>query len=332
MALDQIRLGTPPSAQDGDDARTAFTRANNNFKALDDMGFTGFLSGARNVSNYNDAGAPGRYAALAGTEANKPPNIQYGLIDVIQHNAAYLVQQVVDVLSGRQATRGYSPANGGTWGAWRPVVNTDQLGSAAFRNVTGGRMDSTAGLMLQTGDFGCGGYLETLSVESTLINNVTISGRYYAVTTNGQGSLPVATNGYLDVIGHSANFCIQFYTTVDAQCTYRRYRFNGTWGAWIGLDAIGVNQYWQDVSGSRALGVAYSTTSRPIQLSVVLGPTSGINVVCGVSINGVLVRGSYASGGSSYVPSQTIVIPPFTSYVVNAYNGTAAISSWLELR
>lgn len=57
MALDQIRLGTPPSGQDGDDARTAFNRINANFKSMDDWAITGPVN--RTVTNLNDAVAPG---------------------------------------------------------------------------------------------------------------------------------------------------------------------------------------------------------------------------------------------------------------------------------
>ncbi len=124
MALDPIRLGTPPSGQDGDDARTAFTRCNGNFASLDAWGITGGIT--RSVSNYNDAIAPGFHNALQGTEVNRPGNINYGLIHVAVQSDGYLRQDVVDIASGRSATRGFNAGNG-QWSPWRLGVDSDQL-------------------------------------------------------------------------------------------------------------------------------------------------------------------------------------------------------------
>jgi len=242
MALDQIRLGTPPSGQDGDDARTAFSRINANFKSMDDWGLTGSM--ARTVTDLNDAIQPGWYAALSGTAGHLPPGITYPVVFVGLHNAGFIVQQATDVISGKVASRAYNANGSGSWGNWVVGVTSAELGSAAYATLTTSKTDSTVGRALKVNDFGWGGYVETVSIESTVINNVTASGFYYVTTTAGAGSLPAgSSNGYLQVVAHSTAYVIQTYTQVDLATKWERCRFNGTWGAWVrsynGNNAVG---------------------------------------------------------------------------------------------
>ena len=229
MALDQIRLGTPPSGQDGDDARTAFTRCNNNFKSLDDWGLTGPIT--RAVTNYNDAIAAGWHSALAGTEANRPPNVQYALVFVGVHSGGYLVQTATDILNGRSARRVFR-SNDSTWGAWRQSADTDLFGTAAFATLTQSTTDTATGRVLKVGDYAIGGYVGSIVFESIVINSLTTTGDYYITTTNGIGQLPIGTNGYMRVVGHSAQFVLQTFTAVDLSGTWIRRMFSGTWGPW----------------------------------------------------------------------------------------------------
>ena len=96
---------------------------------------------------------------------------------------------------------------------------------------------------------------------------------------------------------------------------------------------LGVNQTWQDLTGSRALGTTYTnSTGRSIQVS--------ISATCGVSgsidlqltIGGVLVGRQYQvpPGGFTAVGTCSGIVPSGTTYSVTAAG--AASFTWQELR
>ncbi|WP_176509401.1 MULTISPECIES: pyocin knob domain-containing protein [Pseudomonas] len=172
MALDQIRLGTPPSGQDGDDARTAFSRINANFKSMDDWAITGPVN--RTVTNLNDAVAPGWYAALSGSAANIPPGITYPLIYVTTHPNGFILQEARDVITGKPAWRSYN-ANVSAWGTWRPGLSTLDVGTAAAATLTTSALDDTVGRVLKVGDFGLG---RNFVVTDPNLNNYLSPGNY----------------------------------------------------------------------------------------------------------------------------------------------------------
>ena len=61
-------------------------------------------------------------------------------------------------------------------------------------------------------------------------NEITESGYYY-IGTNGKNR-PENTNGWLECMKYSTNYCAQTYTTYNGK-KYTRYQQNGTWGAWF---------------------------------------------------------------------------------------------------
>lgn len=126
MALEQVRLGTPPSGSDGDDPRTAFTRINNNAKLLDDSGVTGAVAVAREVANYNDAIQPGRWIGTA-TATNRPTGFGRANIAVSLLHDGTITQEAVDVTSGRSSSRSYNPATS-AWTTWPKAVFAGDYG------------------------------------------------------------------------------------------------------------------------------------------------------------------------------------------------------------
>jgi len=135
MALDQVRLGTPPTGQDGDDPRTAFTRINNNFKQLDETGITGPVVQTREVSNYNDANQPGDFIATA-SASNRPYGFGRATVRVSVAFDDAVTQHAVDHTTGSAATRSFNPAND-SWSGWNNgggsvgVIQIEQGGTGA---------------------------------------------------------------------------------------------------------------------------------------------------------------------------------------------------------
>ena len=61
-------------------------------------------------------------------------------------------------------------------------------------------------------------------------NEITESGYYY-IGSKGTNR-PENTNGWLECMKYSTNYCAQTYTTITGK-RYTRYQQNGTWGAWF---------------------------------------------------------------------------------------------------
>lgn len=93
---------------------------------------------------------------------------------------------------------------------------------------------------------------------------------------------------------------------------------------------IGTNQTMRNVTGSRALGVAYTnTTGRPIEVHVSLN-TGAINYSGGfLYVNGLEVEGSTTIANS--VVTLRSIIPHGSTYQVNGA-GAGVLRAWHELR
>ena len=91
-----------------------------------------------------------------------------------------------------------------------------------------------------------------------------------------------------------------------------------------------IDQFWHDVTGSRAKGVVYTnTTGKPVQVSVIIrdsGSTHNLNFFVNsadvISIPDLV-------GGSSGFQQLTITVPPTHTYRLETNN---LIYSWWELR
>lgn len=111
--------------------------------------------------------------------------------------------------------------------------------------------------------------------------------------------------------------------------------FGSSWvitgGSWLS-SALGVNQTWQNVVGSRAIGTTYTnTTGRPITVKVSYGLVSGNGLK--ITVGGLDV--AWISGNAATVIYQTMeaVVPVGATYVVSYFVGSSSSAQgWVELR
>lgn len=98
-----------------------------------------------------------------------------------------------------------------------------------------------------------------------------------------------------------------------------------------GSPLLGVNQTWQNVSGSRALGTTYTNTAgRPIALNIVLTSTGGGSTTTSLEVDGFLVS-SNTRALASEPDTHIAIVPSGSTYRVPSA-GNTIISSWMELR
>jgi hypothetical protein len=93
---------------------------------------------------------------------------------------------------------------------------------------------------------------------------------------------------------------------------------------------IGVNQTWQDVSASRAIGTTYTnSTGKPIMVAITY-TNSAAATVQGLVIGGVVVyaAGSEVGNGSGF----SLLVPNGLTYVTTTNGGTMSKVTWYELR
>ena len=228
MTLDPVRLGTPPSGIDGDDARTAFTRINANFAVLEKNGLAGPIPVVRDVADCNDASGPGWWSALSGTAAHLPPGIKSAFIHTAMNAGGFVTQLAIDVASGQSATRAFN-ASSQSWADWVVHANAARLGTAAMASLTSSNVDSTPGRVLKMGDFGIGSY--TPGVVEGDINALRSTGDYY-VEGKSLNVLPFNTNGYLRVTSVNGSYAMQSFTAYNDSSIYQRMLINGTWTGW----------------------------------------------------------------------------------------------------
>lgn len=207
--------------------------------------------------------------------------------------------------------------------------------------------------ILKKGDaVNIGGFLDTADLD-TLTGS--FDGRYfqnYTKNATAENNYPIQIAGALDVIRNGAGnveSCSQIYYTWNTdKIFYRRYVASSStkksWSKWIEIvttaninnhqSGIGVNQKWQDVKASRALGVTYTnTTGKPIQVIVSVAHSSKNSVVdFSFTIDGNEMN---LSAGHNYgydygSASISIIVPSGCSYC--AKSGNAGLSNWVELR
>lgn len=101
---------------------------------------------------------------------------------------------------------------------------------------------------------------------------------------------------------------------------------------WSQTKALGVNQTWQDLIGSRVKNVNYTNnTGRPIQVAVSILGTPATETV-EVYVAGVKIyEGDPGLGSPSSSTSCTFIVPDGAQYQVNLPT-TGAITTWAELR
>lgn len=90
------------------------------------------------------------------------------------------------------------------------------------------------------------------------------------------------------------------------------------------------DQSWQDVTGSRSVGVTYTNTSgSPIMVNIVvssLSPSTGYMF----AVDGVTIARMQTASGNAELQFCSTVIPPDSTYVLTVTNASLVI--WAELR
>lgn len=98
---------------------------------------------------------------------------------------------------------------------------------------------------------------------------------------------------------------------------------------------LGVNQTWQVVTGSRAVGTTYTnSTGKPIQVSVYKyfsSPSTNTDLTLTVSGIGISYQSCYSTVGGNWGLCVTGVVPNGATYSI-ASSGVAATLGWNELR
>ena len=96
---------------------------------------------------------------------------------------------------------------------------------------------------------------------------------------------------------------------------------------------FGIDQYWHDVTASRALGTTYTnSTGKPISV-VISGNPSGLPETLSLTIGGVVVWDQNIDGeNNSTNVVVSGVVPPLNTYSVTTDGNNTTISRWVELR
>jgi hypothetical protein len=214
----------------------------------------------------------------------------------------------------------------GTNTAWDAidVGSADITGTLPIANGGTGQTTQQAALNALAGTQTANRVLRSNGTDTTLSQ--------VALTTDVTGTLPVANggtgattftsgallkgNGTSAVSDASASDIVAAISTTAVALST-----NST-------NAIGYNQTWQNVLGSRSNGATYTnSTGKPIMVSVTASPTSNNQsisaTVGGVSLGSLTLTAGYTSGGFQFI------VPTGTTYVVST---SGSLNTWAELR
>lgn len=351
MAQQTINLGTPPAGLNGDDARTAFTKTNENFTELygvttnpkisaiaasvwaanqlmyttgaSAVAMTALTAAARAL--LDDADSPAMRVTLGlGGQSLQALNALAGVANGVPFfNSSTTMQTAASTAYGRGLWNLADAAAGRTALA---------LGTAATRDLTISTTDTTTpGAVLKVGDFGLGQLAAVLITPATLDLVSLATGMYrFTVDSGGFKGLPAGTySAWINRL-NTATSTLQLVIDFTNGRTFSR---GSTTEDFVQRDSIGVGQGWSDMTASRALGTTYTnTTGRPIQIAGVAGPASGAVVTMIVTIGSLPIYGNYSGSVGNFVAFPMAIIPPGSTYTVAAANGTAALVNWRELR
>lgn len=319
MAQQTINLGTSPSGQDGDDARTAFEKVNLNFTELytgvtnaqplnakltaisasvwaanqlmyatgaGTVAMTPFTAAARALLDDADAPAMRVTLGLSGTSLMALNALTPSVNGVPFFNSATTMQAAASTAFGR-----------GLWNlADAAALRTAAaLGTSAVLDTASGRQDDTIGRVLRVGDHGVGGAgLPTIAAID--IENLRSNTFCYLAINSGQGSLPVNQNGYLRCATVTSAYAVQDYWPVSAGDQYTRVLNNGTWTAW----------------------------SKNVRLKDVVGTVSQSG---GVPTGAIIERGTTATGEYTKYADGTLDCWYAPGYLTHAAN-TDLVTGW----
>lgn len=101
-------------------------------------------------------------------------------------------------------------------------------------------------------------------------------------------------------------------------------------------NAIGYNQSWQNVTGSRAFNATYTnSTGKPISVATTGSSAGGGSFTQYGIVNGATIIATVPySANSGYQSSLTFIVPNGATYGVNnsGGNSTTVLNTWFELR
>ena len=227
-----------------------------------------------------------------------------------------------NVQAGNVRTTGLISATGnvtaGNISTGRAVITT--------ANITAGNIGAISGFTTLTGEQA---NITSATITNMSTSNVTVTGGTItgitdlAVADGGTGRSSLTSNNLLVGAGGSP---VNFIAPGSANQVLVSDGTNWTAGSAAG---VGYNQTWQNLGGSRGVGVTYTnSTGRPIAIIVSTVNTSG----AWLYINGNLVARQWydvnTGAGQVGYGFVTAIIPDGSTYLVNQGN----LYTWYELR
>lgn len=200
-----------------------------------------------------------------------------------------------------------------------PGTNTTQVATTAFVGAA-----DTAAI---TAERSATATLTNKTLTSPTINGGTITG--ITDLTVGDGGTGVSSLTADNVILGDGTNPVKFVAPGSSGNVLTS---NGTtWtSAALPVNAIGVSQTWQDVTGSRLGGTTYTnSTGRPIMVSVNTSSTTNTITTTTLTVDGLAVASNGSQGGNTN--GVTAIVPDGATYSVSIGSG-GSLSGWFELR
>jgi hypothetical protein len=209
-------------------------------------------------------------------------------------------------------------------GALTLTHNATSLILPSSANITTANGDVAQFRSLGSGNWKCTGYVKqdgTALVAPSLTGYVTETGAQ--TLTNKTLTSPVITASTATV---ATDDKVLLLDISDSDLTK-----TVTASAVSGLLAVGENQSWTVVTGSRALATNYTnSTGKPIQVLITVATNSTSNVA--LLVGGVTLASTYINTASGSASPISAIIPNGAVYRVNSTGGSPSISIWAELR
>lgn len=209
MAKQSINLGTVPNGgMDGDDARAAFTKVNENFSEL--------------------------YSAMGGAGGTVSPKLTAVANSVWAANQLLMASGANTLAMLATGATGRALIGAATAAAARTTLG---LGTVATSNITTSVTDNTVGNILKVGDFGLGANSSVALVDA---NTPTGSGFYLLATTSAgglNGPPQIGTVGWFILHQNHGTGAMQIASPATGVAAnkarlFHRQQFGGVWSDW----------------------------------------------------------------------------------------------------
>ena len=178
-----------------------------------------------------------------------------------------------------------------------------------------------------TNGLGTLGTMSTQNANSVAITGGSITGiTDLAVADGGTGQSALTAN---NVILGNGTSPVSFVAPSTSGLALRS---NGTTFTMqkLGLGMSG--ETWYDLTGSRAIGTTYTNSNGyPISVAVGLSHLSGDGNIYRVLVNGVGVAYETGNTSADTVDSNTFIVPPGQTYIVETLLGSNTLTFWSEL-